>query len=236
MLRLCPKLGETQKMMRHILSLSLFIVGLGYESLAIAQDQSANQSVTIINPQNNPRFRKFLDDALLDVMNTDVGRALCAHVLGGKLELIEKHIGVSTPTAKAIQNRCGSRPAKQISYIHPSNEEDLIKFSDSRSTEKREYFFVFNLNKPWPMDSWTDPIGNKTYLVFQKDWVEAAQKSTNAETNQKLSILLYQMLAHELAIYFDPKHFPGGTDWDRLELDLATQWPQHRYRWRRNPR
>lgn len=208
---------ETLRMIRYILTLTLlgtgFVAGVGGPK-AFAEEKS----VTLINPQTDPVFRTFLDDALVDIMNTEVGRALCAHVLGGNTDLIEKHIGVTANAAVTIKSRCSSRPAKQLNYIHASNDDDLVKVSNEISTEKREYFFVFNLDKPWPMDSWTDPFGNKTFLILQKDWLEAAQKSTDAEKNHRLNILLYQMLAHELAIYFDPKHFPGGIDWDRLGL------------------
>lgn len=205
-----------------IVLVGTFFIGFSFCSVIEAQQES----VTIINPQNNPRFKKFLDEALLDIMSTDVGRAVCAHILGGNVDLIEKHIGVSTQTALAIKGQCASRPAKQISYIHPSTEEELVKISESISKEKREYFFVFNLNKPWPMDSWTDPIGNRTYLILQKDWIDEAKKSKDSKISDSLSILLYQMLAHELAIYFDPKHFPGGADWDRLGIGQFIQWPQ----------
>lgn len=204
------------------------MVFVSLNALAGAPDSdSANQEkVILIDPKLDPKFQKFLDDALLEIMSTEVGRAICAHILGGQQEMIEKHIGVSTKAAAAIKNRCASKPAKQITYIHASNEDELVKISDSISTEKREYFFVFNFDKPWPMDSWTDPIGNRTYLILQKDWLEQAKKSEKIELNKSMTILLYQMLAHELAIYFDSKHFPGGENWHRLGLNQNTIWPQ----------
>ena len=215
-------MGETPFMKQILLSVVVVMVGVfsGFESAA------QEKTVTVIDPKTNPKFQKYLDEALLEIMSTEVGKAICVHILGGQLDMIEKHIGVSKKTAALIKNRCATRPAKQIPYIFASNEEELVKISDSISTEKREYFFIFNLNKPWPMDSWTDPIGNRTYLILQKDWLEELKKSKEHEVNKALNILLYQMLAHELAIYFDPKHFPGGDNWDRLGLNQSIQWPQ----------
>lgn len=213
-------------MMKILLSTVIAMTGL-FSSFEASAQEKQEKAVTIIDPKTNPKFQKFLDDALLEIMSTEVGKAICVHILGGRLDMIEKHIGVSKKTAAAIKNRCVARPAKQIPYIHASNEEELIKISDSISTEKREYFFVFNLNKPWPMDSWTDPIGNRTYLILQKDWLEETKKTKDYEVNKSLHMLLYQMLAHELAIYFDPKHFPGGDNWDRLGLNQSIYWPQN---------
>lgn len=131
-----------------------------------------------------------VDQAMeLILTRSQIGRAICTRILGGDPSLIETHAGVSTEAAKMIARNC-SDPGG-IPFV-ARGRSSLRKTTLSGET-KRRYQFYLQPKSPL-IESWTDPYSHTTYIL-------TSQIDPPFEE-------LVQILAHELAIYFDSKSSP----------------------------
>ena len=58
----------------------------------------------------------------------------------------------------------------------------------------------------FPFDSWTDPYSNNTVLLLR-------HQPGITDLNYGF---VTQLVAHEMAIYFDSRSWPGSLDWNRM--------------------
>lgn len=135
-----------------------------------------------------------IDAAYGLIMQTHIGQAVCRQILGGDSGAIQYHLGVSANTAIEIATSCPA--AVQHSWIYATKPEDIRKLTVT-STKARKYK-VFVTQTDFPIESWTEPFTNTTVIVTptlpikRERWV--------------------QILAHEMAVYFDSKANPAHPD------------------------
>ncbi len=139
-----------------------------------------------------------IDLAFTEILHTRMGKAICANILGAQPEAIAFHLGVSAQRAKEIASDCmgsqGSPWIVETSYLD-IQKLTLVPYKGRR-------YFVDTAPTSVPIESWTDPFTNAT-ILFSKEGGLAYPR-------------LVQLLAHEMAVYFDSKANPAHRDAQNL--------------------
>ncbi|NJL25694.1 MAG: hypothetical protein HC902_11315, partial [Calothrix sp. SM1_5_4] len=151
-----------------------------------------------------------IDDAFAAILNTQLGKAICTQILGADAGEIEMHLGVSRSAAKVLAAGCPFGATKH-EWIYPTENGDIRKLK-LRPGRPRHYRVVLT-DRDYPIESWTEPFTNTTVILTKDPSITRAR--------------LIQVLAHEMAVYFDSKANPAHPDALRLpslhELSLALQ-------------
>lgn len=139
-----------------------------------------------------------IDSAYLLIFQTQLGRAICRQILGADVEAIKFHLGVSSFAARNIARMCprGSRDK----LIFPTDPSDIRKLTLKNQKPRKHKILVTDIS--FPIESWTEPFTNTTVLVTQ----------TLPLTQERW----VQLLAHELAVYFDSKANPAHPDAEQI--------------------
>lgn len=142
-----------------------------------------------------------IDESFRLIFKTEVGMAVCTRILGADPKALEFHLGISPDAAVQIARHCHS-PGKTQPWLFPSKPMDIRKFTlcqgdTGKPCGPRKYFHV-ETEKLYPIESWTDPYTNTTVLLTR--------------TSSPKRTRLVQLLAHEMAVYFDSKATPTAAD------------------------
>lgn len=143
-------------------------------------------------------YQKDIDLAYRKIFSTPLGRSICKHILGADPETIEVHLGISTSTAKQISGSCSR--AEKSPFIFATDPRDIQKLTLKSYYSRRKYKFLQS-DRSFPIESWTEPFTNTTYIVAEHPLPQEK---------------LVQLLAHEMAVYFDSKANPAHPDADRI--------------------
>ncbi len=139
-----------------------------------------------------------IDEAYTLIFQTSLGRAICRQILGADAAAIQFHLGVSAATARRISRTCPR--VSRHRWIFSTEPTDIRKLTLTNEQPRKYKVLVSNIS--FPIESWTEPFTNTTVLVTQKlplpreRWV--------------------QILAHELAVYFDSKANPAHPDAEKI--------------------
>lgn len=159
---------------------------------------------------SHPEFLRLIETSIIDLSRTGLGKSLLQHVLACDSSSISKHFGISSQTANMLAGECfrDSLINKNLStYVLESQDDKLeTKISLIPGTSKRQYILVVSESTDWNIDSWTDPFSNKTVFIVEKGQADKADSKT----------FFYQMMAHEIAVYFDTKAWVGSAEWDDI--------------------
>ncbi len=139
-----------------------------------------------------------IDSAYTLIFQTSFGKAICRQILGADPHALEFHLGVSALVARRIAASCPREGRHR--WIYATDPTDIRKLTLKNSHPRKYKILVSPL--AFPIESWTEPFTNTTVLVTQRlplsreRWV--------------------QILAHELAVYFDAKANPAHPDADQI--------------------
>lgn len=167
----------------------------------------------IFFPSSRPNLQAIIDDISIDLTKTKIGSSICSSILNHDPGLIENHLSVSVKAANEIARSClwpeGSIPdPSQNSLVFSSPPEVLNKLSIRPGSNQKRLFILIVTDAPsFPFDSWTDPFLNHTILLVRH----------TPQYSDLNKIFLTQLLAHELAIYFDGRSWPGTKEWSNIE-------------------
>lgn len=150
-----------------------------------------------------------IDLAFDMILRTQIGRAVCRDLLGADPQALELHLGISKPKAAIIARNCsGSEPSE---WIYPTSPNDIRKLS-LKSPQARRYKLVHSAQS-FPIESWTDPFSNSTTILMPVTKISFPR--------------LVQILAHEMAVYFDSKShplYPGAEEIPHLrDLNILSE-------------
>lgn len=164
---------------------------------------------------SHQKFLRLIEKSVEDFSSTSVGKSLFQYVLGCNSSAISQHLGVSHQKANELASQC----FRESSFAHVNslvlesqNGSPETKLTMVPGSQKRQYVLVISDRLDWSVDSWTDPFSNKTILVIGREI---------ADQGHSLAFF-YQLMAHELAIYFDTKAWVGSTEWN--EVDSYAAW------------
>jgi hypothetical protein len=150
-----------------------------------------------------------IDQAFAKILSTEVGRSVCTHILGGDVDAFVTHLGVSSAAAKRMAKQCTSQGVHP--WVLATSYADIQKFSFNSAPRK----YVITTAPFVPMvESWTDPYSNTTSF-FERQ---------SALTESRL----VQLLAHEMAVYFDSKANPAHPEAQKVPAlrDLGLTSPR----------
>lgn len=136
-------------------------------------------------------FQQNIDSAFQDIMLTHTGKAICQEILGAQPDALEFHLGVSHDAAVAIAQNCSGAPTSD--WIYPTSYKDIRKLTLKGYKGRR--YSILRAQTKFPIESWTDPFTNTTVLLADRNGISHER--------------LVQLLAHELAVYFDSKANPA---------------------------
>lgn len=142
-----------------------------------------------------------IDDAYTLILSTPLGRSICKNILGADPAAIAFNLGVSKEKSRDLANRCGRATASPM--IYPTSPSDIRKLTlknfDPRTYgySGRSYKFVKS-DRDFPIESWTDPFTNTTFILSPELPVDQSK--------------LVEIIAHEMAVYFDSKANPSHPD------------------------
>lgn len=161
----------------------------------------------IFDVQKTAILQDFIGFILQNIMETSIGRAMCSHNSWQNPQVVQHHLGVSRKTAASIVNNC--LPNKQFAHttIYNSPQEDEADEHMKRVPHRR-YVIAVTDRPNLPFGSWTESFNNTTLIILHHSLFMS-------DINL---IYLTQVLAHELAIYFDTKAWPFGPAWNRLPI------------------
>ena len=160
--------------------LRLFLIGM----LTLAGHATAARVVEV-------PIQRQIDDAFTLILRTRLGRAVCHDLLGKDAKAIEYHLGVSAERSRRIAEECtGASPS---AWLYPTAVADIRKLT-LRPVQPRHYKLVIS-DRSFPIESWTDARTNTTTIFTESPEVSFPR--------------LVQVLAHEMAIYFDSKYYPA---------------------------
>lgn len=167
----------------------------------------------IFFPSSRPSLQTIIDDISIELAKTKIGSAICSSILNHDPSLIESHMSVSIKAANEIARNClwqdGPHPSpSRNSLVFSSPPEVLNKLSIRPGSNQKRLFILVVTDAPsFPFDSWTDPFLNQTILLVRH----------TPQYSDLNKIFLTQLLAHELAIYFDGRSWPGTKEWSNIE-------------------
>ena len=140
-------------------------------------------------------FQRDIDSAVQEIMLTNMGQTICRQILGGQADAIQIHLGVTAQAAQAIAQNCG-QIAPANNWVFPTSVQDIRKLTVG--TFKPRKYVLLSAETVFPIESWTDPFTNTTVLMSGREGISHER--------------LVQLLAHEVAVYFDSKANPGHPD------------------------
>lgn len=176
-------------------------------------EDSHGYSYEVFFPSNRPEIQTLIDSITIDLMKTDLGQQICAGILNQNPQLIEMHLSVSSRAANVIAASCLWRASKVTSMVYPSPEQVLNKLSVRPAAGQTRLYMVVVTDAPhFAFDSWTDPYTNNTVLLVRR---------SSAGTSDLNYAFLTQLVAHEMAIYFDSRFWPGTPEWKQVAPNLA---------------
>jgi hypothetical protein len=144
--------------------------------------------------QTEAQIQTEVDEAFSAILSTSVGRAVCFQILGANANAISYHLGVSAEAAARFAKDCGK--SKNLAWVYPTKVADIRKLSISDNSSR--LYKVLYSSQAFPIESWTEPFSNTTVIV------------TNTYPISKERWI--QILAHEMAVYFDSKANPSHPD------------------------
>ena len=156
----------------------------------------------------DPPLQGRIDRAVGEILRSKIGQAICTGILGSRTEALAFHLGVSRERAELIARDCEGMRAQATPWVVETSSLDIEKLT-LVPFKPRRYAMDQSLTS-LPIDSWTDPFSNITTLFFHDGQV----------SNSKL----VQLLAHELAVYFDGKANPAHPDAQRLAALRDLKW------------
>jgi hypothetical protein len=139
-----------------------------------------------------------IDAAFGLILSTQAGQAICTHILGADPAALEAHLGVSAQAARVLAADC--RPVAVPDWLYATDPSDIRKLT-VRNGLGRKYQIV-KTTTVYPIESWTDNFTNTTVILTQEIPVATSR--------------LVQVLAHEMAVYFDSKANPAQADAQKL--------------------
>lgn len=150
-----------------------------------------------------------IDRAFELILTTSAGQAICTHILGASPEALEMHLGLSKSAASRLAKTCGPTPVPD--WLYPTKPSDIRKLT-IRNQMGRTYQVVKTL-QVYPIESWTDNFTNTTIILTESLPISRTR--------------LVQVLAHEMAVYFDSKANPQLPDAQKLpqlaSLDIVSK-------------
>ncbi|MCB0362334.1 MAG: hypothetical protein KDD35_06415 [Bdellovibrionales bacterium] len=165
------------------------------------------QTFQIFFPSSRPHLQDIIDSVSIDLMSTSIGSLICSQVLNSDPSLIENHLSVSTKAANQIARECSSIHSDLQGPVYASPPDVIRKLSLRPSGDRKRLYILVVTDAPYfPFDSWTDPLFNNTILVVRN----------SPQLSEFNYSLLSQLLAHELAIYFDSRSWPGTKEWSNV--------------------
>ena len=150
----------------------------------------------LVSAEGNPQQE--IDVAFGLILSTQPGQAICTHILGADPAALEAYLGVSPEAANRLASTC--LPIPIPTWLYPTNPSDIHKLT-VKNDLVRKYQIVKTKNI-YPIESWTDNFTNTTVILTQELPVAPGR--------------LVQVLAHEMAVYFDSKANPAQPDAQKL--------------------
>lgn len=189
-----------------LLSIAVWLLGVALAlhpsfsgaSMAIAQTPAfvtpVEYDFQTFQQQIPSSFQQDIDNAFIEIMRTQIGQSICQQILGGQPEAIAFHLGVSKSASEQIAQGChGASPSP---WVQETSYQDIRKLN-IKPFQARKYT-ILSAETTFPIESWTDPFTNTTVLLAGRDGISHER--------------LVQLLAHEMAVYFDSKADPAHPD------------------------
>ena len=145
-------------------------------------------------PAFDRAIQRDIDSAIQEIMLTRVGQAICQKILGADPAALEFHLGVSPEAAVTIAQSCNGD--FDSTWIFETSRQDIRQLT-LKSFKPRKYALL-SAETVFPIESWTDAHTNATVFMAGREGVSHER--------------LVQLLAHEMAVYFDSKANPAHTD------------------------
>jgi hypothetical protein len=159
-------------------------------------------------------FQHDIDSAFQEIMRTQIGLSICKHILGAQPEIIEYHLGVTRTAAEQIAQGCSAIKGRHP-WVQTTSYQDIRKLN-LKPFQRRKYTLL-SAETDFPIESWTDPFTNTTVLLAGRAGISHER--------------LVQLLAHEMAVYFDSKANPAHPDAQLIpelhDLQLETTAPMN---------
>lgn len=176
-------------------------------------EDSHGYSYEVFFPSSRPEIQTLIDTITIDLMKTELGQQICAGILNQNPQLIEMHLSVSSRAANVIAASCLWRPSAVTSMVYPSPDHVLSKLSVRPAAGQTRLYMIVVTDAPhFAFDSWTDPYTNNTVLLVRRSAAEGSDLNY---------AFLAQLVAHEMAIYFDSRFWPGTAEWKQIAPNLA---------------
>ncbi len=144
--------------------------------------------------QSGYTFNDDVDLSFREILQTSTGSKICSHILGADPAALEFHLGISHDSSLAIAAQCKSQASSD--WYFPTSPNDIRKLT--LKTFKPRKYEILNAELDFPIESWTDPFSNTTVLILGSEDL----------SHQRI----VQLLAHEMAVYFDSKSNPAHPD------------------------
>lgn len=176
-----------------------------FESAQMRLQMQDHSVVRLYFPEQNVELQNWIDEKTTDLLKTAPGLALCHQVLGANTTALQNYLAISAPAATQIALNCATHEGSH-NFVDDFTVTGPIKMTKSVAFQRRHYQFLLTDENKWPFDSWTDAATNQTVLVLPK------------KHGQDPNVFL-QMLAHELAIYFDGQYSVGTQEWWSLHAN-----------------
>lgn len=155
-------------------------------------------SVQLAFASTEPELQPRIDQAFELIFQSQLGQSVCRDILGADAAAIEMHLGVSRKQAEKLAGTCSN--AQPSLWVAATDPADIRKLATSERAP-RTYRMAPQVQEGL-IESWTDPNTNVTVI-----YGEAATFSTARWV---------QVLAHEMAVYFDAKATPARPDAQQL--------------------
>lgn len=166
---------------------------------------AAGYSYRVFNVSESKELQSLFDTITSRLLHTSIGTALCRDVLDGKAESLIDHLALSPQAAATAAEECRLSEAKS-SWVYNSPNLTPSKLTLNGRQSPRRYVLIVTDRPDLPLDSWTDAFSNQTTLFLH---------SSRHSSDLSLQFLT-QIIAHEMAIYFDSKSWPQGPDWNNI--------------------
>jgi len=166
---------------------------------------------TVASPVISPSEQQALiDQSMSDIMQTQLGRTICHQILNADAKAIEFHLGVSKNAAVQIAQSCGRSEISE--WVVPASASVI------RKSTPRKYEILYAIDG-FPIESWTDSAtniepANKTVILLRPPTPE---ETDSHQYKSYFKSRLTELLAHELAVYFDSKSNPAHPDAQYLD-------------------
>ena len=158
-----------------------------------------DHTYTIFNSETTPEVQDLVDEAVSLIAETRLGQEINQYILGCEASAIESHLSVSHSRALHIADLCKTAASETApsGFVtsSSSSSKEIHTLSHSPTPLKRRYSVVITDDDNWPYSSWTNASNNRTYLFLK----------SNAQGISAPWSLAVQMIAHEMAVYFDSK-------------------------------